>query len=254
MNATKIQYSDFSHNVITGCSNACCECREICWARRYAKRLEKNPSIPHRERYKDFTPAFWPERLGTLMRRKKPAVVALNFFGDMFSRGAERQWVDKTFSTIALTPHITYLCLTKRPDNALKYLRHADWSEVWNINSRFYWGSSYWPLPNVILGTSASDQATFDARIGDLLKCPGRHWLSLEPLRGPIQLKLDGIDWLAVGGGPEPMHPEWVRSIRDQCAAAGVPIFVKQLTENGKRIPFDEWPQDLQVREMFHAV
>lgn len=43
------------------------------------------------------------------------------------------------------------------------------------------------------------------------------------------------IDWVIVGGesgsGARPMHPEWARSLRDQCAAAGVPFFFKQWGE-----------------------
>jgi hypothetical protein len=78
-------------------------------------------------------------------------------------------------------------------------------------------------------------------------------WISAEPLLGPIDLRdyLAGeeepnmvgecvgwrppLDWVVVGGesGPDarPMHPDWARSIRDQCAAAEVPFFFKQWGE-----------------------
>lgn len=77
-----------------------------------------------------------------------------------------------------------------------------------------------------------------------------KRFLSIEPLLGPITLErwlepmgLDtdlglmnpGVDWVIVGGesGPKarPMHPDWVRSLRDQCKAAGVPFFFKQWGE-----------------------
>jgi protein gp37 len=126
-----------------------------------------------------------------------------------------------------------------------------------------------WPLPNVWPGVSVEDQQRADERIPDLLATPAAvRWLSCEPLLGPVDLtrihevfdgglgcswesclngrrfdvwgegEIDGctkIDWVIAGGesGPaaRPMHPEWARGLRDQCAAAGVPFFFKQWGE-----------------------
>jgi protein gp37 len=109
-----------------------------------------------------------------------------------------------------------------------------------------------WPLPNVWLGTSVEDQAAADARIPHLLECPAAvRFLSCEPLLGAVDLDpcwLDcdlpctaceepacehgRIDWVIVGGesgpGARPMHPDWVRGIRDQCVGARVAFFFKQ--------------------------
>lgn len=128
---------------------------------------------------------------------------------------------------------------------------------------------SAWPLPNVWKGVSVEDQKRADLRIPDLLATPAAiRWLSCEPLLGPVRLdrihqvfdggleqswesclngrrfdawsdgEIDGcpkIDWVIVGGesGPRarPMHPDWLISIRDQCAGAGVPFFFKQWGE-----------------------
>ena len=117
------------------------------------------------------------------------------------------------------------------------------------------------PIPNVWLGVSVEDQTTADDRIALLLDTPAAvRWLSMEPLLGPVDLECtawptgwerpvddvsDGIDplrfrgpridWVVVGGesGPQarPMHPDWVRSLRDQCSAARVPFFFKQWGE-----------------------
>lgn len=116
------------------------------------------------------------------------------------------------------------------------------------------------PLPNVWLGVSVEDQVRADERIPDLLATPAAvRFLSCEPLLGPVDLSTidvsgheeiaplgwrwldrldDGapewprIDWVICGGesGPDarPMHPDWARSLRDQCAAAGAPFFFKQ--------------------------
>ena len=120
-----------------------------------------------------------------------------------------------------------------------------------------------WPLPNVWLGVSAEDQARADERIPVLLDTPAAvRWVSAEPLLGPVDLNTiqvhqgdgeiyplkgttdcvswDGaphpdvpaLDWVVVGGesgaGSRPMHPDWARQIRDDCAAAGTPFLFKQ--------------------------
>ncbi len=107
------------------------------------------------------------------------------------------------------------------------------------------------PLDNCWLGTSIENQQTADERIPHLLRCPAKvRFLSCEPLLGPLDLSNwivrvpededgapfpGGIDWVIVGGesGPHarPMHPDWARSLRNQCQAAGVPFFFKQWGE-----------------------
>lgn len=126
-----------------------------------------------------------------------------------------------------------------------------------------------WPLPNVWLGVSVENQATADERIPQLLQMPAAvRWLSCEPLLGPINFRwvpyawqatgrtyreyleakgsvnqheaLRKIDWVVVGGESGPnaraMHPEWARTLRDQCAAAKVPYLFKQW---GEWLPVD---------------
>lgn len=127
--------------------------------------------------------------------------------------------------------------------------------------------SRVWPLPNVWLGVSVEDQKAADERIPVLLDTPAAvRFLSVEPLLGPVDLSdhnvsgmcgttdranyLSGyvapeyscrahlsketpsLDWVIVGGesghNARPMHPDWARSLRDQCKAAGVPFFFKQ--------------------------
>ena len=157
-----------------------------------------------------------------------------------------------------------------------------------------------WPLPNVWLGVSAEDQQRADERIPLLLETPAAvRFVSAEPLLGPIDLAFlhsnpkkpgdlwnaltgamgqDGatyyhpipnvkLDWVIVGGesgpGARPMQPDWARSIVEQCSAAHVPVFVKQLGSvfadalaargyryDRKAGDIRGWPDDLRVREM----
>jgi protein gp37 len=122
-------------------------------------------------------------------------------------------------------------------------------------------GDIRWPLPNVWLGISTEDQTRAEERIPDLLATRAAvRWISAEPLLGPIDLTqslytgeggvamrgylrnpaepddfhffANKLDWVVAGGesgpGARPMHPDWARSLRDQCAAAGVPFLFKQ--------------------------
>lgn len=114
-----------------------------------------------------------------------------------------------------------------------------------------------WPLPNVWLGTSVENQAAADDRIPHLLRTPAAvRWVSCEPLLGAVDISdhfYSGchcnarsvgecfcfprrlLHWVVAGGesGPKarPMHPEWARSLRDQCQEAGVPFHFKQWGE-----------------------
>lgn len=129
-------------------------------------------------------------------------------------------------------PNLLFLLLTKRPSNINKYI-----PEEWRSN----------PPANVMFGTSPCDQKTADTLIPQLMQVTGKHFLSIEPLLGPIDLLKEYpvgkgsvpygalMDWIIVGGesghGARPMHPDWIRSLRDQCEAAEVPFFFKQWGE-----------------------
>jgi protein gp37 len=146
-------------------------------------------------------------------------------------------------------------------------------------------------LPNVLLGVSVEDQATADERVPILLDTPAAiRWVSYEPALGPVDFKqylhpgggsflddplagalmreavedgsgwvLPRLDWIVAGGesGPHarPAHPDWFRKTRDDCAAAGVPFFMKQLSGPKGRAIKDiaDFPADLQIREYPNA-
>ena len=126
-----------------------------------------------------------------------------------------------------------------------------------------------WPMLNVWLGTTAENQEQANKRIPELLKCPAAvRFLSVEPMLGPVDLEtcfwkarhgcktypfnlplehrtkvINVIDWVICGGesgpGARPMHPIWVRDLRDQCKAAAVPFMFKQWGEWGDMA--DDW-------------
>jgi protein gp37 len=142
---------------------------------------------------------------------------------------------------IEKTPALDWLLLTKRPQNIMHMIPY-EWRDQ---------------LPaNVWVGTTCEDQKRADERIPYLLKVPAAvRFLSCEPLLGPVDLEQayqprgrERIDWVIVGGesghGARPMHPQWARSLRDQCEAFGVSFFFKQW---GEWFPRDEWEHNPEL-------
>jgi protein gp37 len=116
-----------------------------------------------------------------------------------------------------------------------------------------------WPLRNLWLGVSVENQDAADERIPDLLATPATvRFLSCEPLLGPVELSRtprardgdpvprQGIDWVIAGcesgPGARPCDVAWLRSLRDQCSAAGVSYFLKQAV--GETARCDNPPPD----------
>ncbi len=178
----------------------------------------------------------------------------------------------RLFELIDDTPHLDWLLLTKRPENVLKMWRNvarAVTTPDINYTTTKWVTDDFTFRPNVWLGVSVENQEQADKRIPLLLQVPAAvRFLSCEPLLGPVDLRrgvyhqfddtargttLEGIDWVIVGGesghGARPIDISWVRSIVEQCKAAGVPCFVKQLGANVLASdaidPIDQFPNDV---------
>jgi len=210
-----------------------------------------------------------PEELWLPLERRKATTYFVNSMSDLFHEGVPFDFIDQVFAMMALAGQHTFQVLTKRPERARAYLAGPAWAAALpaEVLAR---GTAqaqrdHWPLPNVWLGTSISDQASADQRIPELLACPAAvRFLSIEPMLGPVDIlqpQLGGqfcnakckdiclargdeecpkyatprLDWVIVGGESGPharaMHPDWARSLRDQCAAAEVAFLFKQWGE-----------------------
>lgn len=128
-----------------------------------------------------------------------------------------------------------------------------------------------WPLPNVWLGVSVEDQRAADERIPLLLQTPAAvRFLSCEPLLGEVDLSqwlwwendqwAGDFHWCIIGGESGPharvMNPAWAVSLVEQCRAAGVAVFMKQLgselahlysLKNKHGGDMEAWPPDFDV-------
>lgn len=250
---TGIQWTEATWNPTRGCSRVSEGCRR-CYAERLQPRLERGPEPV----YVRITPAGprWtgtveliPSRLEIPLRWRRPRWIFVDSMSDLFHEALPDEALAQVFAVMARAPWHRFQVLTKR----------AARLRAWTATA----GA---PLEQVWLGVSVEDQAAADARVPDLLGARAAHrFLSCEPLLGPLDIHpwlarvardvdflevsaSDGsidscvrvhlaprVDWVIAGGesGPEarPCHPDWVRSLRDQCAAAGVPFFFKQWGE-----------------------
>lgn len=185
-----IQWTEATWNPVRGCSRVSEGCRH-CYAETFGGRfagegqpwhgfITKHRPGPDGEPVE--TEPRWTGRVEVIESRlneprrwKDPRLVFVNSMSDLFHEKLAFEEIDRVFRVMLQTPQHTYQVLTKRPERASEYL----WARSGSTN-RLY-------LPNVWLGTSAEDQATLDARAPHLLGAPAAlHFLSLEPLLGPV--------------------------------------------------------------------
>lgn len=258
---TKIEWADHTFNPWVGCQKVGPGC-DNCYAEGWAKRSGLVQWGPGAER-RVTTDATWAKPRKWNAQAEASGTRARVFcasLADVFDNAVPPFFRKLLWSLIRETPHLDWLLLTKRPGNIADMLPPD-------------WGPVGWP--NVWLGCTVVNQAEADRDIPKLLAVPARvHFLSMEPLLGPVRLPWadandelsvpdkDGrehlipasfvervfndtfgipqIDWVITGGESgskaRPMHPDWARSLRDQCQAAGVAFFFKQWGEWGPDI------------------
>lgn len=230
---TKIEWTDVTWNPVTGCSKVSEGCRN-CYAERMSHRFGWTEK-PWNDQYTVENVKLHPERLEQPLKWKKPRMVFVNSMSDLFHEEVPFEFISKVFHTMWLADEHIFQILTKRPKRMLEYFSRL--------------GANPLPLPNVWVGVSVENQEAANERIPLLLETPAAvRFLSCEPLLGPVDLSmflenridvtdevLPLIDWIIVGGESGPnartMHPDWVRSLRDQCQEAGVAFFFKQWGE-----------------------
>lgn len=190
-----------------------------------------------------------PDRLEEPLHWRKPRKIFVCDMSDLFHEAVPAEFIVHVFAVMSRASQHTFQVLTKRPERMRAFLSRAKNWEGWMTldgeapigyggQSPIFASSVRWPLPNVWIGVSVENQHFADERIPALLATPAAvRFISAEPLLGPIFLKNYGHSpwnpfWVICGGesgpGARPMYPDWARSLRDQCQAAGVPFFFKQ--------------------------
>lgn len=263
MNRSGIPYLDLAWNPCGfGCSRGC----DGCWARAMASRFRGCP------RCRAFKPHMHPERLGQPASRRKTAVIGVQFTGDLFDGANPHSWVRAVLDAAHAAPQHAYVFLTQSPRRAAVGLRL--WADAHPRDGQ----PDSLQLPrNWLIGCTVRTQAEVDDRLPQLLTVPGRLWVSVEPIRGPLSLApwLGQLEGVVIGADNRPNQPfriAWVRDLAAECRAAGVKVYVKQLLrlrcpcchlwsdtfpasgECGCGTPMREWRQSLvTVPRLFPA-
>lgn len=264
MKNSKIEWTDSTINPTSGCDgcelyrpdkngideNASCYAHDVHLDRLakslpalYAPRFDVVRMIPGR----CMQAANWGDLRGQVRPGKpwlsgKPRHIFVGDMGDIFSAAVDFEFLKRELIAAIESKngqrHVWQI-LTKRPE------RLAAFSDMLG------------GLPdNVVAMTSVTNQRTADLRMPALrrVRCKIRG-LSIEPLLGPVDLRkacswgsafdysLPGVHWVICGGESgshaRPMHPDWARSLRDQCKAAGVACFFKQWGSKHNEATFD---------------
>lgn len=247
----RAKYWDKCWNPIVGChpcSPACENCYAAAWAKRFGQSFE-----PHLTKQR-------PPRKGVVFCGN-----VTDLFGEwVHSLGIDPEEFIKRTGEMFSAPTATYLYLTKRVDRMCRALCNGGDPSYECIREEGYMKRNY-SLWNHYFGFTAENQEWYDKRIEDFrggMPTWANGWLSAEPLLGPIDLGLRYIapedmpfEWVVVGceSGPNrrPCKIEWVESIVDQCMAAKVPVFVKQLNINGRcETNINRFPAHLRIRQV----
>ncbi len=219
MATTGIEWTEATWNPSTGCDKTSPGC-DNCYALTLAKRLKAMGQAKYQN---DGDPRTSGPGFGLTLHSNAleiphgwatPRKVFVNSMSDLFHPDVPLKFIQQVFEVMVATPRHQYQVLTKRSKRLAELAHDLPWpSNVW-------------------MGVSIETQR-YAFRAEHLREVPAAvKFVSAEPLIGRVELDLDGIDWVIVGGesgnNARPMDPEWVRTIRDECVSHDVAFFFKQ--------------------------
>lgn len=219
MAESSIEWTDATWNPTTGCDRTSPGC-DSCYALTLAARLK---AMGQQKYQTDGDPRTSGPGFGLTLHRDtlalpaqwtRPRMIFVNSMSDLFHKQVPIGFIRDVFDVIRETPRHTYQLLTKRSKRLVSIADRLDW-----------------PV-NLWMGVSVESQA-YVFRADHLRQVPcSVRFLSIEPLLGPVDVNLGGIDWVIAGGesGPSarPVELSWVRSIRNACQESRTPFFFKQ--------------------------
>lgn len=228
MNATAIQWTDYTWNPVTGCDKVSPGCRN-CYAEAWSRRFGRS-----------FKVELHPERLAQVCKLESGSRVFVNSMSDLFHEEVPFEFVFEVFVNMVLRADVTFQVLTKRPGRVREFVEWVAHNRLDELNAAF--GVAYpcaedlpnamFPM-NVWVGTSIESRL-YLPRLEVLRRIPAYvRFISFEPLLEDMgYFDLTSIRWVIAGGesGPHyrPMELDWVRNIRDRCRMADVAFFFKQ--------------------------
>jgi protein gp37 len=210
LNKTKIEWTDFTWNPITGCwgpggsrekPNWC----PYCYAKKIATRFEGTIAFP-----RGFEPTFHPDRLVEPYKLKKPSRIFTCSMSDLFGSWLPDHWIGEVLFTVANNPKHAFMVFTKCPKNLFKW-------------------DKFFPA-NLWVGVSVNEQKDIERIFYLRMIDPKIRFISFEPLLGPIDINLDRIDWIIIGAQTNPVKipkKDWVLPLIEQARKNNIPIFLK---------------------------
>lgn len=253
---TKIEWCDASWSPVTGCTKVSAGCAN-CYAERMFTRFygprKADPSTWGKNAARFSQVVCHPDRLDQPLHWRKPRRVFVCSMGDLFHEDVPDNFILNVLGAMCRAPQHIYMILTKRAERMRDFCKHY----------------CVMVSKNLWLGVTVENQETANERIPLLLRTPAAvRFVSVEPMLGPVDIEpfisvydkngepsgprcnpdgTDALGWVICGGetgpGARPMRPDWARSLRDQCQAAGVPFFFEQMSRKA------EIPSDLMIRE-----
>ena len=232
--SSKIEWTEETWNPVTGCSKISDGCLN-CYAERLSRRLH---AMGQPKYARVFEVTCHPDTLQQPLSWKKPRLVFVNSMGDLFHEDVPDDFIFRVFNVMKQASTHTFQVLTKRGERLAALSDSLPWPD------------------NIWMGVTVESDR-YLSRV-EHLKSSGASikFLSLEPLLSSLtNLRLDGVDWVIVGGesgpGARPMKEEWATEIRDKCLSAKVPFFFKQWggtnkKKAGKLLEGREWLQTPQ--------
>jgi protein gp37 len=211
-----IEWTDATWNPVRGCTKVSPGCAH-CYAATFAERFRGVPGHPYQQ---GFDLRLVPEKLADPFRWPGRRRVFVNSMSDLFHTGVPDDYVRRVADVMLAANWHTYQVLTKRADRLRAALRGPLTDAA--------------AAPHVWWGVSVEDRRYGLPRVRLLQESPAAvRFLSCEPLLEDLGgFDLTGIHWVICGGesgpGARPVHPDWVRRLRDHCAASGVRFFFKQ--------------------------
>lgn len=218
MNRTKIEWTDFTWNPITGCLHGCW----YCYAKKMCQRFKK--TFPN-----GFEPTFYPERLREPWERRKPSKIFACSIADLFALWTPKEWRDLVLHSMFKCPvKHTFQLLTKNPE-LIPPIHFPD---------------------NVWVGTTVTGENGDVKNIGALYDVKAKikiKFASFEPLLGPISYNFAGLQWIIIGkltGSKKvKLRQAWVDDILINARFLGIPVFMKN--NLGIPNPIQEFPRGL---------
>lgn len=248
INIEQGRYWDLPWSLVSGCtpcSPGCDHCWSAAMTHRFGGRVISNnqysPLLTLNSGEFNGKIECHSDRLPTPLKRRTPTIYAI--WNDLYHEDVPIDFKNASYAVMTGCERHTYLVLTKRPDEMLKFVTEMRIEEIYKPKAIWH-------------GLTVCNQQEADEKIPIFLQVPGKKFLSIEPMLGRIDLadylpfegyvmdsyhcewmpvKRKGVNAIILGGetgpGARPMHPAWVRSICNQCEAAGVPFFFKQWGE-----------------------